>query len=279
LRVSNCRQYLLFLFFVLFCGSCSSTEEKKLPVDPAVKKEVEVGRALAARLAKKYGMVQDQEFTVYVNSVGALIAKNSSRQELNFRFGILNTDEVNAFACPGGYVFITRGAISQIDDEAELASILSHELSHVTLKHSGNYEENKVGWLDVLASIMAPGGDFVSAFTKTAVDGIYKQILEEGRKKEEEMDADKAGTIYLSLAGYDLSSAIRYLEKLDKSQHNETVLKTHPPTKERIGELNRFIKEQSLPVKGNSNRERFQKYLQNFQKNNPPSRASSRASL
>lgn len=270
MRVS---QHLVGRFFFLavwLVMGCASSSDSLPPPDPAVKKEVETGRALAARLAKKYGLIQDAEFTKYLNAVGAAVAKNSARQELNFRFGVLDTDEVNAFACPGGYVFVTRGALAQMEDEAELASVLSHELSHVTLKHSGDFTANKAGWLDVLASIMAPGGDFVSAITKTAVDGMYKQMFEDGRKKEEEMDADKAGAIYLSQAGYDLNGAIKYLGKLDKSQHNEVVLKTHPPTRDRINELNQFIKEQNLPMKGEIQRERFQKYYSEFKKNNPP---------
>jgi len=255
-------------FFLLFTLSCKSTPDKP-PVDPAVKKEVEVGRSLAARLIKKYGLIKDEEFTIYINQIGNSIAKVSSRQELNFRFGILNTNEVNAFACPGGYIFLTKGALAQIENEAELAAVLSHELTHVTLMHSGKFEDQGFSFLDVLASIMAPGGDFVSTFTKTAVDGMYAQLFGVGRAKNEELDADKAGAIYMVQAGYNVKAALDYLNKVTKAQNNETFTKTHPPTRERIDELSRFIKEQNFPLDGQINRERFQSKYKAFVSRNP----------
>ena len=238
-------------------------------MDPAVKKEVEVGRSLAARLIKKYGLIKDEEFTIYINQIGNSIAKVSSRQELNFRFGILNTNEVNAFACPGGYIFLTKGALAQIENEAELAAVLSHELTHVTLMDSGKFEDQGFSFLDVLASIMAPGGDFVSTFTKTAVDGMYAQLFGVGRAKNEELDADKTGAIYMVQAGYNVKAALDYLNKVTKAQNNETFTKTHPPTRERIDELSRFIKEQNFPLDGQINRERFQSKYKAFVSRNP----------
>lgn len=209
-------------------------------------------------------MVRDESFTRYVNLVGKSLATYSSRQELDFRFGILDTQDVNAFACPGGYVLITKGAIDMMESEAELASLLSHELSHVTLKHSGNFEEQGASILDVISAIMAPGGDLVSSVTKNAVDGMVNQFFEKGRKKEEEIESDKAGTVYMSQAGYDLESSIAYLNKLESSQHNEVALKTHPPTAERISELNDFINKNNLPRKGKTNITRFKSEISAF---------------
>ncbi|MCP5510591.1 MAG: M48 family metalloprotease [Leptospiraceae bacterium] len=258
------------LSVISFVFSCkSSGETKELPVDPAVKKEVEVGRALAGRLAKKYGMVQDEEFTRYINLIGKSMAAYSSRQELDFRFGVLNTEEVNAFACPGGYVMITRGSIEMMESEAELASILSHELSHVTLMHSGKFDEQGSSFLDILGSVMAPGGNLVSSLTKTAVDGMLDQFFESGRKKEQEIESDKAGIFLMAQAGYNTKAASNLLVKLDKSQHNETVLKTHPPTADRIKELENFIAENGLAKGGKDNKERFQEKLKAFESRNP----------
>lgn len=259
-----------FIFAFLLLISCSTGDKKEeLPVAPAVKKEVEIGRTLAAKLAKKYGLIRDTEFTSYVNSVGLLLASYSSRPELSFRFGILNTTEVNAFACPGGYVLITKGALSRIENEAELAALLSHELSHVTLKHAGDFEEQKVGFLDILAAVMAPGGDVISSFTKTAVEGMYTQFFEVGRKKEEEIDSDKAGLIYLVQAGYNPEAALSYLNKLNNSPENEILVKTHPPVKERLNALTSFIKEQKLPLTGKINKERYQDEYRAFITRNP----------
>jgi len=261
-----------FLFpWLVFCivFSCKSSQEKDLPVNDSVKKEVEIGRALAGRLAKKYGMVQDEEFTLYLNLVGKSLALYTARKELDFRFGVLNTKEVNAFACPGGYILITRGSLELMVSEAELASILSHELSHVTLKHSGDFEDKGTGFLDVLSSIMAPGGNLVGSLTKTAVDGMLVQFLEKGRKQEEEIESDKAGILLMYQAGYNLKAASDLLVKLDKSQNNETVLKTHPPTTLRVQELEKFLSKNGLKAQGKENKERFQKYWKEFNKRNP----------
>ena len=231
------------ILLMLFLLNCQFLEKKTGPkVDPNVVKEVNVGKALAAKLAKKYGLIKDEPFTRYINLVGKSMAIYSSRQELDFRFGILDTEDVNAFACPGGFVLVTKGAIDIMETEAELASLLSHELSHVTLKHSGD-------------------------------DGLVNQFFEKGRKKEEEIESDKAGTIYLSQAGYDLESSIIYLKKLDKSQHNEVALKTHPPTSERISELNKFITDNKLNMRGKTNLQRFRaeyaSFAQRYEKQKP----------
>ncbi len=245
--------------------NCQFLQKKAGPkVDPNVIKEVNVGKALAAKLAKKYGLIKDEPFTRYVNLVGKSMAVFSSRQELDFRFGILDTEDVNAFACPGGYVLITKGAIDLMETEAELASLLSHELSHVTLKHSGDFEEKGVSILDILSTIMAPGGELVSTVTKGAVDGMVNQFFEKGRKKEEEIESDKAGIIYLSQAGYDLEGSVIYLKKLDKSQHNEVALKTHPPTSDRINELEKFITDNKLNIRGKTNIQRFRSEYAGF---------------
>ncbi len=262
------------ILLMLFLLNCQFLEKKTGPkVDPNVVKEVNVGKALAAKLAKKYGLIKDEPFTRYINLVGKSMAIYSSRQELDFRFGILDTEDVNAFACPGGFVLVTKGAIDIMETEAELASLLSHELSHVTLKHSGDFEEKGASILDVISAIMAPGGGLVSSVTKGAVDGLVNQFFEKGRKKEEEIESDKAGTIYLSQAGYDLESSIIYLKKLDKSQHNEVALKTHPPTSERISELNKFITDNKLNMRGKTNLQRFRaeyaSFAQRYEKQKP----------
>jgi beta-barrel assembly-enhancing protease len=260
---------IFLTLIILVSFQCKSNEQKELPVDPAVKKEVEVGRALAGRLAKKYGLVQDEEFTLYINRIGKAMALYSSRQELDFRFGVLDTSEVNAFACPGGYVFITRGSLELMSNEAELAAMLSHELSHVTLKHSGKFEEEGASILDVISAIMAPGGNIVGSLTKTAVDGFLEQFFEKGRSKNQEIESDKAGIFLLTQTGYPANSALTLLGKLDKAQNNETVLKTHPPTADRIKELEKFIQDNGLSAPGKDQKERFVKQFKDFNLRNP----------
>ncbi|HMV77795.1 MAG TPA: M48 family metalloprotease [Leptospiraceae bacterium] len=272
--------FITCLFFVFNDCAKKPADNGVPPIaepDPGVKKEVQIGRTLAARLAKKYGLIQDKEFTVYLKSVGSSISRLSSRQELDFHFGVLNTSEVNAFACPGGYILVTKGALDLVDNEAELAGILSHEITHVTLQHSGKFEGKRDSILEMIAYFMAPGGDIINELTEVSVNAMVGQFFEQGRKKEEEIESDQAGAMYLSLAGYSVSGASSYLSKMSKAQGNEIVLKTHPPTGERISSLERFISQQGLNKSGKVNREEFQSkyrnFLENWKKLPPPVKA------
>ncbi|MCX7999956.1 MAG: M48 family metalloprotease, partial [Leptospiraceae bacterium] len=103
----------------------------------------------------------------------------------------------------------------------------------------------------------------------TAVDGMYSQFFEKGRKQEEEMDSDKAGIIYMVQAGYNPEAALTYLNKLNSSPENETLVKTHPPVKERISALSSFIKEQKFSLNGKTNKERYQNEYKSFLTRNP----------
>jgi predicted Zn-dependent protease len=239
--------YILFFFITflmqLTCKSTSSKEEKPEP-PKQVYKEIKIGRALAAKFIKKYGLVQDANQTKYLNFIGNKIAENSPRQELIFKFGILNTDEVNAFACPGGYIFITKGALALIDNEAELVGVLAHEVSHVSLFHSGKYEAKEEIWIDLVASMLSPGGDMVSTVMEAASRELEESMLENGRQKEFETQADASASILVSQLGYDLTAYVGYLKKMKSTQGNQVFIKTHPPVDERVQSIEKFIADQ-----------------------------------
>ncbi|MCE9501599.1 MAG: M48 family metalloprotease [Leptospira sp.] len=226
--------------------SCSSLMTQSEPGIPdGVKREVQVGRVLAARLAKKYGLNQNREFTRYLNTVARKISSQSSRQELVFHVGVLNTEEVNAFACPGGYIFITLGALRMIDSEAELAGVLAHEIGHVTLRHSGEFSQREPV-IDVIASLLSPGGDIVSALAHTALESLMAELFEKGRSKAVEMEADTAGLLIASTLDYDVYAYMRYLKKMENAKGNEIFLKTHPSGTERLKNLQQLVTNEKL---------------------------------
>lgn len=249
--------------FYLF-QSCKSSENKveEKPEPPQhVYKEIKIGRALAAKFIKKYGLVQNMDQTKYLNFIGGKIAELSPRQELNFKFGVLNTLEVNAFACPGGYIFITQGALNLIENEAELVGVLSHEVSHVSLYHSGKFETKEEVWIDLVASMLSPGGDMVSSVMEAASKELEESMLENGRQKEFETQADSSAAILISQLGYDLSAYIEYLKKMKSTQANEVFIKTHPPVDDRINAMQKFISEQKLPKAGKTNVKRYRQNI------------------
>ena len=94
-----------------------------------------IGRGVASTLAGYYTLDRNEKLTEYVNLVGLTVASSQPRSDIYYRFGVLDTDQVNAFATPGGYIFVTRGALALMQDEAELAGVLAHEVGHVNEKH------------------------------------------------------------------------------------------------------------------------------------------------
>ena len=245
-------------------GNCKSSEikvEEKPEPPQYIYKEIKIGRALAAKFIKKYGLVQNLEQTKYLNFIGNKIAELSPRQELNFKFGILDTPEVNAFACPGGYIFITKGALALIENEAELVGVLSHEVSHVSLFHSGKFESKEEIWIDLIASMLSPGGDMVSTVMEAASTELEESMLENGRQKEFETQADSSAAILISELGYDSSAYVGYLKKMKSSQDNKVFVKTHPPVDDRINVIQKFITDQKLPKTGKLNVKRYRQNI------------------
>ena len=98
--------------------------------------EVEQGRSYHPEIIKTYGLYDDPELQEYVNRIGQKLASKSHRSNLQFHFTVLDSAEINAFALPGGYIYVTRGIMAYLDSEAELAGVLGHEIGHVTARHS-----------------------------------------------------------------------------------------------------------------------------------------------
>lgn len=209
----------------------------KLSVLGETKAEVKVGRSLAARILKKYPLSKDKDLTEYLNRVGSRIAAVSSRPDLSFKIGILNSEEVNAFACPGGYIFITTGTLKKVQSESELAGIIAHEIGHIVLFHNGEFKQSNV-FVDILAGLLAPsGGEVINATTSVLLDEMEKKIFETGRDKQMEIDADEAGVGLAAQAGYPASGLGNYLFSMSKTSDTEAFKKTHPDTKIRISKL------------------------------------------
>src|SRR5206468_2680417 len=98
-------------------------------------RQQDLGQSIALAISNKYPVSKDRSLNEYVNLVGLTMASVSPRPELNFAFGVLDTPEVGAYSTPGGYIFVTRGALDLMQDESELAGVLAHEVAHVVLNH------------------------------------------------------------------------------------------------------------------------------------------------
>ena len=206
--------------------------------DPSLDEEVQIGRRLAGNLLGAVPLVRDDRLQHYVNQVGRWVATQSERPDLKWTFGVLDTADVNAFALPGGYVFVTRGLYELLGSEAELAGVLGHEISHVVLKHHLKlYKQGQA--VNLVGNFIAQqkGGDAVAQ----ALVGKGAEALARGLDKGAEFEADRAGVVLAARAGYQpygLASALRKIGARNPREASLALLfKTHPLPQERLERL------------------------------------------
>jgi predicted Zn-dependent protease len=175
----------------------------------------------------------------------------TNRPEIDFHFAILNTDEINAYAAPGGYVFVTRGALLKMQDESELAGVLAHEMGHLVEKHAVkelNIKGTETSAVSGLAHII--GGSTESARTafSQAVDKAMDMLFKDGYKLDDETQADKDAVLFCTLSGYAPTGLVKYFERLSavKGKKTEVLDKTHPSYEARIALLKETITREGI---------------------------------
>lgn len=220
--------------------------------------EIEIGKVIAATVAGRYPVLQDEALTRYVNLVGAAVAMQSPRRaEIEFRFGVLDTEDVNAFASPGGYIWITRGALELIESEAELAGVLAHEVAHVDEKHV--LEEIRRG--DVLTS--AREEMELDGAVLDRVAGLGASVLFTGLGRTEELEADSLGAVYAAASGYHNGGLRRFVARLGDQQQGRLaeLRSSHPPASDRLEALDRQHARAGGVERGADPRERYQRVV------------------
>jgi beta-barrel assembly-enhancing protease len=203
--------------------------------------ELKLGASVSERVRDRYGVVQDAAVHRYVTLVGTLLVKKSTRPNLPFRFIVLDTDGVNAFAAPGGYVHITRGALGLLSSEAELAGVLAHEISHVTGKHTIKaIQKNKLVQMTAEESITK------NAEVWNKLVDVTSDLVMAGYGRSDEMTSDREGLAMADAAGYAAGGLGEFLARLDERNRNTSgrqgLFASHPEMKERLGTLDGEIK-------------------------------------
>ena len=220
--------------------------------------EIAIGRQNDAQVKQQYHVYESKPLQDYVNAIGQRLAKQSHRPGLQYRFTVLDSPEVNAFALPGGYVYITRGILAYLNSEAELAAVLGHEIGHVTARH-GVRQQSAAQAANIgltIASIFVPQLNTPGVSNVVNVAG---GALLSGYGREHELEADRLGAQYLARSAYDPQAIIKILRVL-KNQELEDIelakqegreprrysglFATHPDNdtrlKEVIGEANKL---------------------------------------
>lgn len=237
-------------------------------IESDVEAEVEFGREVAARILGKHKLGSNFQLTKYVTLVGRSLALNSNRPELQFHFGVIESDQVNAYTAPGGYVFVTRGALKLMKDEDELAAVLAHEIAHVTQMHIVKELDIKgveQGLSAGLTRLLSGATDTARVAFSQAVDQAVSLLFDKGLKQNDEFEADQVGTMLALSAGYDPSALYRYLDRvrLVKGEQLMVVNQTHPPFDQRLFALAKLIRDEGLSgVKGSVVQTRFGRFIQ-----------------
>jgi predicted Zn-dependent protease len=217
--------------------------------------EVELGQEAARQVERQQPILRDSQVTSYVNSIGQGLVRSSKRRDISYTFKVVNSSDINAFALPGGFVYVNRGLIEAADNESDLAGVISHEIGHVVGRHSAE-QMKKAGianlGLGVLEAILGARSGAAAGLAQVGSQiGASAAFMKFSR--DDEREADRLGVRNLYDAGYNPAGMVTFFEKLGdlrKSQPSklETFFSTHPNPTERASNISREIR--LLPRRG-----------------------------
>ncbi|HEY7086988.1 MAG TPA: M48 family metalloprotease [Tepidisphaeraceae bacterium] len=221
------------------------------------KRQQQIGQSVAVAIINRYPLSTDQALQDYVNLVGLTVASVAPNSEIDYAFGVLETQDVGAYSAPGGYIFITRGALAMIQDESELAGVLAHEVAHVAHNHGIEAVKASKG-ADFLVSAAKTQNQQVAAFGSQS-DAFVDAIMVKGYSRSMESQADTDAVKYLAAAGYDPAGLERFLQRLQTRTGPgggmQQVMSTHPGTAERVAHVQQQVA--AMNARGVTLKERF----------------------
>ena len=202
--------------------------------------EVSMGEKTHESLKKDPGFSSDKAMLNRLGTVARKLIKQVERKDLTWRFAVLNTDEVNAFAAPGGYIYVTKGLLKMCQTESELAGVVAHEMGHVDKKHSVRQAE-KAGLMTALVIGMGLYKKTQKAAPIAAIAAYFANLK---FSRDDEYQADACAVKYMHASGYNPQGLLTFFEKINKDSKASKVTKyfsTHPPTTDRINAVKKLI--------------------------------------
>lgn len=215
------------------------------------KQEIEMGQQVAQQLENHYGLVQDDEIQDRVNRIGQKLLQNGTRPGLTYTFKVLNTPDVNALACPGGFIYVYKGLLDYMTSDDELAAVLGHEIGHIEKRHTVHQMEQQMALslLTLLAGVASgdPGAGMVLASTAS-------QALLAGYSRKDEREADQEGFRLSDLAGYNPYGSyvtMAKLEDMSKDMGNPGygLFASHPEPEVRMAKALKWTEPLKIPEK------------------------------
>jgi len=201
--------------------------------------EKELGRQIADNLNARLPLVNDAPLNLYVNDLGRLVARHSARPDLEYRFYIVDTDAVNAFALPGGYVYVDRGLIERTSDVSELAGVLAHEVAHVALRHGAQNLQRQMRTSGMSALLYRKILGRAPLLDQQALQ-VGNQLWAASHSRNDETEADREAVKYLIATGVDPNGMVKLFHELLREEradpHRESAawFSTHPNTERRL---------------------------------------------
>jgi beta-barrel assembly-enhancing protease len=239
-------------------------------VDMEEPEEIELGRATSAIIGSRYPLLRDEALTRYVALVGNTVALRSERPDMRYYFGVLDSDDVNAVAAAGGYIFVTRGALALMRDEAALAGVLGHEVGHIALRHHDATIKGSRRKAAAVSGLQA-GASFTSAGQFNQLIGLGADALGDlalkGFGQKEEGAADVVGFKYAAAAGYDPAGLRDFLKTLQARGSQPAIaqfVSTHPGVEDRLREQEKLLTQ--APAGGRRNVARFEQAIARLKK-------------
>lgn len=214
---------------------------KQATADTDEQEEIAIGSDMAARLLGAAPLVADAALQQYVNNVGRWLASQTERPGLPWRFGVLDAPQLNAFATPGGCIFVTRGLVARMQNEAELAGVLAHEIAHVLKKHhlKAMQKSAQLELANTVVGTFARGNDGANRREKLLAAG--SELFARGLDKDDELEADRLGVVIAARGGYDaygLPAVLQTLQAMNPADSGLALMfKTHPAPAERLDAL------------------------------------------
>ncbi|MBN1825018.1 MAG: M48 family metalloprotease [Candidatus Eisenbacteria bacterium] len=232
------RMGAVVLPLLLLLGCAAVSQINLIPTED----EVRMGAQFAQQIETELKILDDPVVTAYADSLGQLLAAHSARTEIAYRFRVVDSDEVNAFALPGGFVYINRGLIAAADDEAELAAVIAHEIGHVVAKHGAKQLTRQYGLAAIATAAL---GEDPGMIQSTAANILVTGALMK-YSRDAENEADHLGVDELVRSGIEPDGMVRFFEKIREMQGREMssverFFSTHPPTEERIDYTRAYI--------------------------------------
>ena len=233
------RKYVPLVLILLLLLSCATTGPggKQSFILIPTSQEVAIGAGMAAQVEATEKLLDDQQWQAYITEVGESIVAVCDRHDIEYHFKVIESDQVNAFAAPGGFIYFYTGLLKEMDNEAELAAVVAHEISHVVARHSSKRLQAALGV--ALAYELAFGDDGGGEALGTAIN-LGMGLVFAKYSRDNEREADQYGIYYMQQAGYDPRGALGMFDKLAALGRSgapnvfEQLASSHPDTEERI---------------------------------------------